>query len=76
MLSKDDQDRAIKKLDAELAKKTGDLNAFIFELTGRVKAVEDDVATDKEDLDLGASKETKDLEGTMRKGNAVDESKL
>ena len=59
-----------------MAKKTGDLNAFIFELTGRVKAVEDDVATDKEDLDLGASKETRDLEGAIRRGNSkVEEDK-
>ena len=50
----------IKKLDAELAKKTSDLNAFIFQLTGRIKAVEDENATDKEATDAAASKENLD----------------
>ena len=60
MDAQDDMSDNIKKLDAELAKKTSDLNAFIFQLTGRIKAVEDENATDKEDGDIAASKENLD----------------
>lgn len=71
-MKSDDQEKAIKKLDAELAKKTSDLNTFIFELTGRIKAVEDENATD---VDVGASKETKELEGAIKQAQMQESKK-
>ena len=62
LISKDDHERALKRLDAEMAKKTSDLNSFVLDLTGRLKVVEDDLATDKEDGgDVAKSKESLDL---------------
>lgn len=40
----------MKRLDAELAKKTSDLNSMIMELTGRVKACEEDIAEGPDEM--------------------------
>lgn len=54
----DKQEREMKRLDAELAKKTSDLNSIIMELTGRVKSCEEDIAEGPDEIrgkDIDAS---------------------
>ena len=46
----DKQEREMKRLDAELAKKTSDLNSMIMELTGRVKSCEEDIAEGPDEI--------------------------
>ena len=61
---KDESESKMMRLDAELARKTGDLQTFMMELTGRLKGLEDENATDREatDVDVGASKDTRELQ--------------
>ena len=44
------QERELKRLDAELAKRTSDMNSMIMELTGRVKSCEEDIAEGPDEI--------------------------
>ena len=61
----ENQDRVFKGLDAEMAKKTADLNSMILEMSGRLKVVEEEIADD-EDNPVGKSGE---LDATIRAGS-------
>ena len=62
----ENQDRVFKSLDAEMAKKTADLNSMILEMQGRLKIVEEEIAEDEDGV-VGKSGE---LDATIRGGGS------
>ena len=68
----ENQDRVFKSLDAEMAKKTADLNSMIIEMSGRLKAVEEEIAEDEDGI-VGKSG---DLEATIKGGGSIEQSEM